>query len=130
MDTGGSTSPATSSTNGPNGGGVGSDTTARGAYSGGGRGVANKNGNSGLGLSFGGGGGKGDDGKSNSMDFGATSDGKAVSIDDPEDYFTRIGIEENIFKIIHKRYESVALSWLKESINEIDASKIKKTRLK
>ena len=38
--------------------------------------------------------------------------------EDPNDYFTRLGMGENIFKIVERRYRNKAVSWVR---NEMDA---------
>jgi hypothetical protein len=55
-----------------------------------------------------------------SVEFGGGSKGEAsgevIRTDDPADYFTRVGLEDNLFKVIHKRYESTTSSWIKTGL--------------
>jgi hypothetical protein len=50
--------------------------------------------------------------KSGEMKFGAEASAvNPVASEDPEDYFTRVGLDENLFKILHKRYQSIHAGW-------------------
>ena len=48
--------------------------------------------------------------KGSALEFGKSS--TSLAITDPEDYFTRIGVEENIFEVIHKRYDRISIRWM------------------
>ena len=61
------------------------------------------------------------DSKTGSTDFGgkgsSTSNGAAAQIgEDPEDYFTRINLDQDIFKAVSKIYRSQSSSWLKSPL--------------
>jgi hypothetical protein len=44
--------------------------------------------------------------------FGAALDGtKTMGTADPDDYFTRVGLDDNIFRIVSRRYRAKAFSW-------------------
>lgn len=48
------------------------------------------------------------------VSFNAESTGaeaRAMGSEDPEDYFTRIGLDENLFKRIHDKYHKQAVAW-------------------
>ena len=67
----------------------------------GGSGSKGSGGNNARGLSLGAGGG-------NSANFGAGGNGEEVTMlgQDPDDYFTRINLEDSIFKLVRKRYQT------------------------
>lgn len=46
--------------------------------------------------------------------FGAQDGGSEVPIEDPADYFTRIALDESLFKIVHQVYRIKEGNWLKE----------------
>ncbi len=37
--------------------------------------------------------------------------------DDPEDYFTRVGLEDSIFKIVEKKYREKNIQWINDKLN-------------
>ncbi len=49
-----------------------------------------------------------------SADFGAKDEAgiKAMGSGDPEDYFTRLGIDDNLFKIVERRYFTKQATWV------------------
>jgi hypothetical protein len=50
--------------------------------------------------------------KTQTADFGSASDGaSAMAGIDPDDYFTRINLKDNLFLIVTKRYHNVNLGW-------------------
>jgi hypothetical protein len=51
-------------------------------------------------------------GQTEQIELGAHSSEQALPIDDPIDYFTRVSLEESLFKVVHKRYESASLKWI------------------
>ncbi|MGZ3698500.1 MAG: hypothetical protein ACXWP5_10220, partial [Bdellovibrionota bacterium] len=58
------------------------------------------------------GGNTGDVAFGNSGDFGGKGkDGNAMGSEDPDDYFTRIGLGESLFKKVEKKYNEKAGSW-------------------
>jgi hypothetical protein len=87
-----------------------------GVYKGGGAGSAAGQGRSGFGGGSSGSavGGEG----SASVEFsGVSAEGARVDplgSSDPEDYFTRIGIDNSLFKIVRARYQSTSLRWKNE----------------
>ncbi|MBU6376327.1 MAG: hypothetical protein KGQ59_10055 [Bdellovibrionales bacterium] len=92
---------------GGGGGGGGGD-------SGGGRSIADLFGGSGDGL-----GGSGQ----NSEEFGATADSVSpLGSEDPGDYFTRLGMDDDLFKIVERRYRNKAVVWAK---NQLETASIK-----
>jgi hypothetical protein len=56
------------------------------------------------------------DGENKGVEFGAKSaadDGiHALGTADPENYFTRINLDQNLFKIVHDRYQNKAGGWI------------------
>jgi len=41
--------------------------------------------------------------------------------EDPSDYFTRLGIGDNLFKIVERRYRNKAVGWARNEINTLSA---------
>ena len=54
------------------------------------------------------------DTKTSEMGF-AREEGAPLKLEDPEDYFTRTGIEESLFKKAHYQYIAIDLKWTKQS---------------
>ncbi len=82
-------------------------------YSGGGGGVAG--GGSDPNSVVGGLSGVNDD----SQNYAASRDLAASGIEDPSDYFSRIGVDENLFKRVERRYTKKNLAWLLQDTREI-----------
>jgi hypothetical protein len=57
-------------------------------------------------------------GTANTMTFGETaeSSNSLQGSDDPADYFTRIGLDKSIFKIVHDRYQAKSRAWIRSSL--------------
>lgn len=87
-----------------------------GTYSSGGGGGGPAGGGSGSSAVFGfSGGASGEAGGGHSVaDLGgqAPKEGEIAKVDDPEDYFTRIELADNLFKIVEKRYRVKSSDWL------------------
>jgi hypothetical protein len=50
------------------------------------------------------------------IELGTTSSGsEEIAVADAADYFTRIGIDESLFHVVHKRYRSTSTQWTKQS---------------
>jgi hypothetical protein len=49
---------------------------------------------------------------------GAAGDGGTLSLDDPADYFTRLGLGDNLFKIVERRYRSTSANWALAALRE------------
>ena len=47
-------------------------------------------------------------------DPGATS--KVMGTDDPDDYFTRLGLADSLFKIVERRYRQKSTAWTTDSL--------------
>ncbi|MCC7440561.1 MAG: hypothetical protein IT285_02945 [Bdellovibrionales bacterium] len=115
----GSTGPSVVDSDALSGSAAGGDQSAA-TYAGGG-GSGRKGGKGGAGndpmaafrAGFGGGKGGSADGKTESLEFGATAgDGvDPMASEDPEDYFGRIQSWESIFKIVERRYKSKSQGW-------------------
>jgi hypothetical protein len=110
----GSGSGAADATSGPSG------SSGDGTYtSGAGAGAATAG--NGFGYNRGSGmGGDGAGGTSEQVEFGdagATGD-VAVIGEDPEDYFTRVGIDDNLFKIVERRYGKKASGWVQDDLKQ------------
>jgi hypothetical protein len=90
-----------------------------GVYSGGGGGAAGA-GRGGFGSGFdSGGGGIAGGGGAGSIDFSGSTGAEGERVDalgssDPEDYFTRIALDNSLFKIVRARYQSTSLRWKNE----------------
>ncbi|MBI4925484.1 MAG: hypothetical protein HY843_06120 [Bdellovibrio sp.] len=54
---------------------------------------------------------------------GANRDPATIAIEDPEDYFNRISIDENLFKRVERRYVKKSLAWLLQDTREIVSKK-------
>lgn len=57
---------------------------------------------------------------SSEASFGADTsgaDGKTMDSEDPSDYFTRIGLGDNIFKIVERRYRQKSMAWASLELN-------------
>ncbi len=46
-----------------------------------------------------------------------------VASEDPVDYFTRLSLDQNLFKIIHNRYVSVSSRWIQKDLHLLTPSK-------
>jgi len=51
----------------------------------------------------------------NEIQLGKKTDGSLESIEDPDDYFSRIEIDESIFKKVERRYQTKATAWARET---------------
>jgi hypothetical protein len=45
--------------------------------------------------------------------------GDALTIEDPDDYFTRVGLNDNLFKIVERRYRKKSTAWTTESLHSV-----------
>jgi len=65
-------------------------------------------------------------GKVSDLNFGAGSGGDLTSSlsEDPEDYFTRIGLEDSIFKIVERRYRQKASDWGRPAVHKPSVKKV------
>jgi len=54
--------------------------------------------------------------------FGARpGDVNPLGSEDPSDYFTRLGMGDNIFKIVERRYRNQAVSWARNAVDAVSA---------
>ena len=74
-------------------------------YGGGGKGAGAGAGAGGLGA------GGGLTGANGGAEFGGKKDKDAMGTADPDDYFSRLKAEDNIFKIVEKRYKQKSMTW-------------------
>ena len=50
--------------------------------------------------------------------FGRAASPGYVKVEDVADYFTRIGIDESLYKKIHDRYLAIDLDWFKMGVQK------------
>jgi hypothetical protein len=59
-------------------------------------------------------------GSSRSDAFGAKpGDVNPLGSEDPNDYFTRLGMGDNIFKIVERRYRNKAVTWARNAVDSV-----------
>jgi hypothetical protein len=59
-------------------------------------------------------------GGSRSDAFGAKAgDVSPLGSEDPSDYFTRLGMGDNIFKIVERRYRNQAVTWARNAVDSV-----------
>jgi hypothetical protein len=56
------------------------------------------------------------------MAFGAQRNPASSSSIDPNDYFTRIGLQDSLFKKVERRYRSTSASWAMAEVSRIQAA--------
>jgi hypothetical protein len=106
-----STAPAPGASGSPGVSGATADAVAYGA-NGNGAGGALPNGARSTGFQFGNGfSGEGAGGASELAFANSSGGGDAMLGGDPEDYFTRIGIEDSLFKKVERRYQATSMHW-------------------
>ncbi|MEK7692191.1 MAG: hypothetical protein AAB425_14340 [Bdellovibrionota bacterium] len=49
--------------------------------------------------------------------------GDVAGTPDPEDYFTRVGLEDDLFKIVEKRYRATTTAWIQSDLAHIPGKK-------
>jgi len=70
-------------------------------------------------------------GLSHLAEDGADANGRniaALGTQDPDDYFTRMGISDNIFKIVEKRYRTKTTRWVVDDVSAV-ANRVAGTRV-
>ena len=94
------------------------------AYSGGS--AATAGGSAGMGFN----GNRGLSADGGTMNFAGESSGgvNPIGSDDPQDYFTRLGLGENLFKIITRKYRAKATDWARVTAETAVKSVNAKTR--
>jgi hypothetical protein len=125
-----STAPAPSGTPDSNGTGNGDGTgVSVGLYADGGNGAGGvlPNGAKATGFQFGNGLAEGGAAGSGELGFGASRSPASATIAglDPSDYFTRISLDESLFKKVEKRYRSTSANWETAYLNNMSTVSVK-----
>jgi hypothetical protein len=50
------------------------------------------------------------------------ANGKEQGSDDPADYFTRVGLEDSIFKVVERRYREKSMNWISADLKPVGAA--------
>jgi len=113
-----STAPAPGASGSPGVSGATADVAAYGANGNGAGGSALPNGARPTGFQFGNGFSADGAGGASELAFAnASGGGDAMLGGDPEDYFTRIGIEDSLFKKVERRYQATSMHWASADAN-------------